>query len=291
MSQSDLGFERLVFDVSRKLSENATRPQTRSVTAALRDQKRSDAARRLHTLAGLSNRDKTERRNFYRRYVYDWALTSDANDHGPFTRDGSGRVDWTLLEAAMTCISYNFTLAVDGHLTPPTGLHYSIPNRMVPVPNEPEDWAGVTGKWFGTYAFLDYSSLLAWNAGLMDVRIGGFTQAWDLRDEPEACGDLLRMDLKLDDSVRGDPVLRSNVPICDKLPPLYFSGISRGSEYPHHPVTTIKGFAALAAGGREVKWKLIVEYHGVDQWQLEGVQPGGVRAGGIFGCKCCTPGP
>lgn len=180
----------------------------------------------------------------------------------------------------MVCIWQGFHDAAGGYLSAPQGLFYSVPYRTLPDPALPEDWARVTGIWLGTYAFLDYSRLLAFNGGPAYAEGG---HSLDLRDEEEVCGDLLRMELALDNSVREDPVLKSNVPISRDLPPLYFTGTSQGSEYPSHPTTTIKGFAALAIGGREVKWKLIVEYHGVDQWQLEGIQPGGVRSGGIFG--------
>ncbi|ETN36596.1 uncharacterized protein HMPREF1541_08874 [Cyphellophora europaea CBS 101466] len=282
--EDETGLERLMFDdatsSARTMSDDFGRPRTRAMTSATKDRNRSDGARRLHTLYGLSRRDKADRKHFHRRYVYDWQLSNAATDYGPYSRDGSGQINWTLLEAAMACISLNFGEAVDGQLTPPEGLFYSIPNRTLRSSTITDDWAGVTGIWLGTYAFLDYSSLLAFNAGLVDF---GITRSFDLRDEPEVCGDLLLMELKLDDSVRANPVLKTNVPICNDLPPLYFKGSSRGSEYPSIPITTIKGFVALAVGGREVKWKIIVEYNGVDQWQLEGVQPGGVRSGGIFG--------
>lgn len=281
--ENEGGLERLMFDggksAPKAASDDLGRPQTRAMTAAIRDRNRSDACRRLHTLYGLSARDKFERKHFYKRYVYDWALTNERTDYGPYDRDGSGRVNWILLEAAMACICRAFQEAVAGQLSAPQGLFSSIPYRTLSDPTLPADWARVTGSWMGTYSFLDYSSLLAFNAGLIDIS----GRSFDLRDEPEVCGDLLRMDLKLDDSVRAHPSLKTNVPICNDLPPLYFSGNSRGTEYPSQPRTTIKGFAALAVGGREVKWKFIIEYHGVDQWQLEGVQPGGVRSGGIFG--------
>lgn len=286
LADNEIGLERIMYAggnaVSSYASDDIGRPQTRAMTSATKDRNRSDASRRLHTLYGMSTRDKRERRYFYRRYVYDWTLTDAGTDFGPYDHDGSGRVNWMLLEAAMVCIWQGFQDAAGGHLSAPQGLFYSIPYRTLSDPTVPEDWARVTGVWVGTYAFLDYSRLLAFNAGPVDI---GGTHSVDLRDEVEVCGDLLKMELTLDDSVRTDPVLKSNVPICRDLPPLYFTGTSQGSEYPSHPTTTIKGFAALAVGGREVKWKLVVEYHGVDQWQLEGVQPGGVRSGGMFGGK------
>ena len=40
---------------------------------------------------------------------------------------------------------------------------------------------------------------------------------------------------------------------------------------------------SLVPGGREVRWRFVIGYAGHDQWQLEGVQPGGIRSGGIYG--------
>jgi hypothetical protein len=286
ITEDDSGLVRLLFDVRPGSSETVGRPRTRALTLSMKDHIRSSMAKRLHTLVAftsglrkLPERHDQERRHSARRYVYDWSSTNEHVDYGPYSHDGSGKVDWTLLEAAMTCISSNFAYVMS-HLSPPQGLFYSIPHRTLTDPTLPEDWAGVCGFWLGTYSFLDYTGLVAFNAGLLDI---GLSRQIDLRPQPEATGDLLRMQLKLDNSVINSPSLRSNVPICTDLPPLYFSGQSHGTDFPAHPLTEVKGFAALVAGGREVKWKFIIQYHGSEQWQLEGVQPGGVRSGGIFG--------
>lgn len=68
LSENDVGLERLMFDARRAESPLSKRTLTRSVTSALRDQNRSEAARRLHTLVGLGDRDQqSERRNFFRQ--------------------------------------------------------------------------------------------------------------------------------------------------------------------------------------------------------------------------------
>lgn len=278
------GFDRLIFEAFKHegplQSSYIGRRFTRSVAHALREEGRPESASRLHALFGLTMHERLtpNSRGMARRKVYDWSLTNEDTDYGPFKMDGSGKVNWSLLEGACSTISRSFELCVDGHLALPHGMSYAIPYRTLPDPSVPHDWARVQGSFLGTYAFIDYSDLLAFNTGTALA----FDRRPDLTDEPEACGALLRMDLKLDDRVKGDPILNTKVPMCTDLPPLYFSGQSRGQGY-SHPLTAVKGFAALVPGGREVRWKFIVAYNGVDQWQLEGVQPGGVRSGGIYG--------
>ena len=174
------------------------RPMTRSRAMAAQHDLRSEAASRLHVLHGLTNKERTDYkiRGQARRKVYDWSQTSDETDYGPFLLDGSGRVNWSLLEGALSTICHNFEMCVDGHLVLPNGFCYAIPYRTLIPPTTPHDWARVEGFWLGTYAFLDYAHLLAFNGGI----IIGPTRP-NLNDDPEACGDLLRMELKLDDSV------------------------------------------------------------------------------------------
>ena len=284
------GLDRLIFDTDQSENSSATsafnydwfpgRPITRSMALATKEENRSESAARLHALHGLTMRERLDHRSrgTARRKVYNWSLTTRETDHGPFALDGSGRVNWSLLEGACSSISRCFEACVDGRIAMPHGLNYAIPHRSLPDPSVPHDWARAQGSWYGTYAFIDYSDLLAFNTGGPLP----FDRRPDLVDEPEACGALLMMETKLDDSVRDDPALKSLVPMCMDLPPLYFSGHSRGQGYTH-PRTNVKGFAALVRGGREVRWKFIVAYNGVDQWQLEGIQPGGIRGGGIYG--------
>ena len=284
------GLDRLIFDADQKensiCSSNydfdwySGRPITRSMAMTAREENRSESASRLHALFGLTMRERMDHRSrgMARRKAYNWSLTSENTDHGPFDLDGSGRVNWSLLEGACSAISRCFELCVDGRIAMPHGMSYSIPHRSLPDPSVPHDWARAQGAWLGTYAFIDYADLLAFNTG---THLASDRRP-DLNDEPEACGALLKMETKLDSSVKDDPMLRTRVPMSKDLPPLYFTGHSRGQGYTH-PMTDVKGFAALLPGGREIRWKFVVAYHGVDQWQLEGIQPGGVRSGGIYG--------
>ncbi len=93
----------------------------------------------------------------------------------------------------------------------------------------------------------------------------------------------MNLDLRLDKTISHDPRLATSLPVCTDLPVLFFSGYSRGNGSPHGAAIGVRGRASLVPGGREVRWRFIIHYGGHDQWQLEGVQPGGVRSGGIFG--------
>ncbi|KAL6243116.1 hypothetical protein RBB50_010216 [Rhinocladiella similis] len=256
------------------------RPVTRSMTWTENEVSRPECASRLHVMYGLTVRERIEHkaRGAARRKVYDWSLSGADNDYGPFKRDGSGKVDWSLLEGVHSVIARNFSMCVEGHISMPQGFPFSIPHRTLCHSETPRDWARVTGSWLGTYSFLDYSDLFAYNA--WESQIGPRPT---LDDEPEACGDLMRLDLELDDSLPDDTHLHTALPISNDLPPLYFRGISRAHAGLYRPVISVRGCASLVPGNREVRWRFIISYSGQDQWQLEGVQPGGIRSGGVFG--------
>lgn len=91
----------------------------------------------------------------------------------------------------------------------------------------------------------------------------------------------MKLNLHLDMSLRDDPRLQTRLPICRDLPPLYFCGTSTNHDL--QMATEFRGMACLVLGGREVRWRFIVHRGGEDQWQLEGVQPGGVRSGCVIG--------
>lgn len=270
------GLEKLIHDSGL----NPHSRVTRSMAVADEEHNRPESASRLHVLNGITVRERIEHRarGIARRKVYNWHLTGPDNDYGPFKRDGTGRVDWSLLEGICSIIGRNFEFCVDGLLSLPQGLCYSIPHRTLLDPTAPEDWARVTGLWLGTYSFLDYADLFAFNAGDFPE-----SERPTLDREHEACGDLMRLELKLEKSISSDPALQTSLPFSTDLPPLFFSGLSRASAGHDRPSIGFRGSVFLMPGGREVRWRYIISYAGQDQWQLEGIQPGGVRSGGVFG--------
>ena len=253
---------------------------TRSMAQSEAEKNRPECAARLHVMYGITNREQIEHkaRGAARRRVYDWSWTGPENDYAPFLRDSSGKVDWPLLEAVVSVIGYSFNMSVEGSLAMPQGFCFSIPHRTLPDPTIPNDWARVSGPWLGTYAFLDYADLYNYNN--WDGELFARTT---LEHEPEDSGGVLRLELKLDETISADPRLKTELPLSTDLPTLYFSGLSRSHGGMHSPIIGVRGWAGLIPGGREVRWRFIINYSGHDQWQLEGVQPGGIRSGGIFG--------
>ena len=211
---------------------------------------------RLHVYYGLTSRERSSRQAIgaARLLVYDWHLTGPDTDYGPLKRGGSSAINWQLLEAICSIIGRNMEHAVDGGIDVPQNLRYAIPYRTLPDPQLPHDWAGLSGMWIGTYSFLDYADLFQYNFG---DRPGPRPSLDDLE---EAFGDLMRLELKLDDGLANDRRMKSTLPYCDDLPILYFSGTSRDHAGTDRPGLTVRGRVSLAPGGREVKWKFIVRY-------------------------------
>ena len=271
------GIESLIHDTPPSVAPHRV---TRSMAQSEAGRNRPDCAARLHVMYGLTGRERIEHkaRGAARRRVYDWTLTGADNDYSPFLRDGSGKVDWPLLEAVFSVIGRNFIYCVEGSLAMPQGFPMSIPHRTLHDPTAPNDWARVTGSWLGTYSFLDYADLFAFNN--WEDQLGTRPT---LEHDQEDSGDLMRLTLRLDDYVSSDTRFKTDLPTSTDLPVLYFSGLSRGHAGMHRPVIGVRGCASLVPGGREVRWRFVINYGGQDQWQLEGVQAGGIRSGGVFG--------
>ncbi|KAL2419740.1 hypothetical protein ABEF95_006499 [Exophiala dermatitidis] len=242
---------------------------------------RPESACRLHVLYGITERERIKETNCgnARRRVYDTSRYRPDNDYGPLKRDGSGQVDWYVLEGVFTLIARNFEIAARGTLSMAQGLSFSIPHRSLPVRNVPADWARVTGTWLGISSYYNHGEVVRFNMFLN----GQLDTGPNLVEEPERSEGLVKLELKLDDRMSADPQLRTSLPICTDLPPLFFSGMSRSYRPNQRPGRHVRGRVCLAPGGREVRWRYIINYDGKDQWLLEGVQPGGVRSGGIYG--------
>lgn len=253
------------------------RALTRSQAAREMDKlARSENASRLHVLCGLTEWEERDDKAVgrARRIVYDWNTTNAENEYGLW-KGRSGETDWRRLEAVVTVVARQFALAVRGRMTLPQGFCFSLPYRTLTDPTVPDDWAGVQGLWCGTYVFLHWEDLVEFNM------FANAANRPTLENGPEACGGLMQLELKLDMDVKGDSTLKTNLPVCEDLPPLYFSGQSRSYDY--RMATAVRGMCCLAPGGREVRWRYIIHYSGQDQWQLEGVQPGGIRSGCVYG--------
>ena len=220
---------------------------------------RSNAISRLHALFGLTDDEYSNGKGLAaaRRVVYDMALTSEKTDYGPFREYDPGAINWQLLEAICVVVGRNVRHCARGLVKLPLGLPYSFPLMYSLESAIPEDWAGVTGTWFGTYCFLDYQDLFNYNLG--GHQSGGRPS---LDGHIEACGDLMKLDLKIDNSntVTSDWRLRTRLPEREHPPPLFFSGFSMSHGDPSHPRIGVRGRVSLLPSGREVRWRYIIRY-------------------------------
>ncbi|KAF2738582.1 hypothetical protein EJ04DRAFT_509466 [Polyplosphaeria fusca] len=257
---------------------DTTRPMTRSML--LRQAEIPEWASRFHIFYGMTTREEESLRSkgLARGLAYDWTVTGHAAEYGPFLRDGSGAVNWPILEAVMSLMMRIFENAKGTLYRVPKGFKHNIPYLLPLDPSYPDDWAGVNRSWVGTYAFLDYRALVHYNFA------NNLEYPLDLGSYDEAHGDLMRLKLSLSDpnELQDDSRLQTKLPRGSDLPVLYFTGTSNGRPI-RRPSINVRGFAALIPGSRQVRWRFIIRYAGADQWQLDGVQPAGVRSGGIYG--------
>ncbi|KAF2257779.1 hypothetical protein CC78DRAFT_178852 [Lojkania enalia] len=236
-------------------------------------------ASRFHILYGMTEREEDSLRSkaFARAVVYDWSSTGPNADYGPLEKDGSGTVNWQMLEAIMSLMIRIFNHARGSSYRLPSGFRNNVPNSIPLNPALPGDWAGVTTAWVGTYAFMDYRALVHYNFA------NNLEFPMDLGSYDEACGDIMRLKLDINDSddLPNDDRLKTDLPCCTDLPTIYFNGTSNGRST-GRPAILVRGFACLVPEGTQVRWRFIISYAGEDHWQLEGVQYG-IRTGGIYG--------
>ncbi|KAL8279820.1 hypothetical protein RQP46_007670 [Phenoliferia psychrophenolica] len=221
------------------------------------------------------------------RRVYDLQNYSKDTSFGPFLKDGSGRVDWVLLESIRRVSDYQLVIHVEreGWGTNPTtdaGLEESIgrdkgrgwaDSVRRDVSRGTRDWAGVEADWIGTYGFLDHEVFEALNTS--SERKTGTLHLSDFR---EAIGDLMALKLKLDPP--REPVASAEE---GPFPRLTFTG-TLGPRYsvPNSPAPILGVTGSVSRGPEQaVTWHYKIIYAGAVQWVLEGVQVGseGSRAG------------
>ncbi|KAJ4302988.1 hypothetical protein N0V90_001879 [Kalmusia sp. IMI 367209] len=255
-------FDCIVHDFDRAITSVALpmdmipdldRPLTRSMLG-----RRVDApewASRFHIIYGPTEKEEESVRSkaAARAIVYDWSVTGPEADYGPFKKDRSGTVNIQAVEAISSLMHRIFDTSLKPYHLQPTGFDIHIPCYQPFDPSVPEDWAGVSGTWAGTYAFLDYRALVHYNFA------HNMEHPLDLGNYEEACGDLMRLDLAIDDSeeLKQDKRLQSDLPYCKDLPKLYFDGTST-RQATERPSIGVRGVACLATGGREVRWRLII---------------------------------
>lgn len=196
---------------------------------------------RFHIYYGMTARERnspTSKRSA-RELVYSWLGTDESAEHGPFLKDQSGEVNWQTLEAIMSLMQRIFDIARQPNLyRMPSGFENSAPLCLPPNISTPGDWAGVERAWVGTYAFLDYRSLVHYNFSQ------NMQQPTDLGHHEEACGDLMTLNLRIsdDEELRHDQRLQTALPYCSDLSFLRFIGTSNNGPNGRLPIS-VKGFA------------------------------------------------
>ena len=218
---------------------------------------------RLHVLYGLTNRElkpygaPTPSRTAARALVYSWSSTDHTRDYGPFK--ANGEVNWRVFEAVHTIMVRNWYFTTNnGSLGHPTGFSHSAPGTRPIDPQLPEDWALVTGTWIGTYSYLDYNDLFAFNTNRRA------DQGRSLQDFDEQHGDIMKMPLTLDSELEAadDLRLRTHLPVykAKEFPVLYFSGTSGGHTNGGRPFVQVRGRVyRCPPRGSESRWTFIIK--------------------------------
>ncbi|KAI0754793.1 hypothetical protein C8Q80DRAFT_1141147 [Daedaleopsis nitida] len=225
---------------------------------------------RLHTHYGLTPRDfEPHARTLSRAYVYAMRHYKYDNDFGPFTMDGSGRVNWVHVRAIHHVMSL--------HVVPPdvstqmTPMAYTIfpmcmPWTMSVIPeavklDDARDWAGVTGRWQCSFCFCDHRELMLFNGASTSETEPLNTELFDDPDFIEVFRSIY-VDLRVL-GTEEDP---------DHLgrPRIDFGGSIDGN-------ATIVGFVKVTPDGH-IRWHFTSGEHGNAIWSSEGVQVGNVRS-------------
>ncbi|KAK6497034.1 hypothetical protein TWF481_002012 [Arthrobotrys musiformis] len=132
-----------------------------------------------------------------RSRVYDLRNYDTNTMWGPFRDDGSGRVDWEMVEAIMVVLGFNMEVLAEesdvsfGSLWAVKfrgAVPYSAPHLKCSLVNDPElplearDPYGVTGTWLRVVCFLDYHDFYAFNFGSLAPADGGPRPPIDIRE-------------------------------------------------------------------------------------------------------------
>lgn len=210
-------------------------------------------ASRFHVYYGLTKRELTSSRAkaAARSIVYNWNVTGPDADYGPFKKDRSGVVNWQVVEAISSLMLRCFEKFKSPYLRVPSTYRDNVPYLTTDKPSQ--DWARVSRSWLGTYSFLDYRDLVHYNF------VNNAEHSIDLSDYEEACGDLMQLRLEIDDSeeLKNDWRLKTDLPVCEDLPTLYFTGTSSGYRS-GQPRIQVRGTVSLAPGARQVRWRFLI---------------------------------
>ncbi|EJD04233.1 uncharacterized protein FOMMEDRAFT_19497 [Fomitiporia mediterranea MF3/22] len=240
------------------------------------------------------------------------------NHWGPFMADRSGRVNWKHIKAIIVVIHSNLVdlgeLWLDTR--PPARLDaiqaYSAPNTCNP---DPQDWAGVEGKWRRYVCFMDYRTNTAikysedpYNPSFFEddefqeatrlIELNLTITSYDEKKNPSArspgsssrasTASLRSLSAPSSPSPlsapSGSPSTGSGLSsIAKQLPPvIHFVGKSCGG---NGNESRVCGTVRMTPDGH-IRWRFVsaLRYDGHSQWSSEGIQIGDVcSAAGVVG--------
>ena len=123
---------------------------------------------RLHTYYGITADDHhLAKRNASRVFVYAMRNYKWDNDFGPFTMDGTGRVNWVHVRAIHHVMSMHIVPVLDpeqeaGAFTLfPMSMPWTLSITNGVNLDEVRDWAGINGRWQCSFCFCDHRELLS----------------------------------------------------------------------------------------------------------------------------------
>ncbi|KAH9936501.1 uncharacterized protein B0H18DRAFT_974101 [Fomitopsis serialis] len=238
---------------------------------------------RLHAYYGLTTADyRAENLKQSRAYVYDMRRYTWGNDFGPYSMDGSGRVNWEHVQAVHHLMSMQVVPPqedADGEQTVFTIFPLSLPYCQSIIPADvdlgQEDWAGVAGSWQCSFCFCDHRQLLVLNNFIF---IDGEPEG------PQGDQPLTMSVLEREDFVEVFRTINIEIRV-----------ISTETD-PAHPsrpkinwVGSIGPFATMVGSvhvtpDNHIRWHFKSGELGNAMWSSEGIQIGGVRSSyGILG--------
>ncbi|KAH6889327.1 hypothetical protein B0T10DRAFT_487770 [Thelonectria olida] len=230
--------------------------------------------------------------------VFDMRRYTHETRWGPYLVDGSGHVDWEMLEAIMVVVGFNFPSNWRGvsHGMWNTLFQGAWPNSSRFIRScldssslEARDPYGVTGRWKRTFAFIDYGAYREFNF-MADLDRDPIEDEEDrpvLEPKPRMALDVPGHFRHCDMCLRVRSIDPPGAKDGQDLPVVSFDGRIEGGNV----INSAEPFSDVFFRGtvrltreNEVRWTTGIIPDGQVRWRSEGIQVGGVRsARGVVG--------
>ncbi|KAF8575481.1 hypothetical protein K439DRAFT_1398185 [Ramaria rubella] len=200
-----------------------------------------------------------------RTYVYDLRNYHEANEHGPFIPDGSGRINWRHLYAIMEVMVMNIMDFVEPNQPGlPMTMKHTQPQSIPRSSSADErDWAGIEGTWQVIFCFCDHRDLLAFNRREF---FGGPNLPIFANNTFQEALRFLEFELSVERVE--DPSATTSA--FQSYPTLHFVGKVSGN-------ARMKGRVYMTPD-KHIRWSFVSGEPGQAIWSTEAVQIGGVAS-------------